>query len=76
MGSSPLPYLFTLHQSVAQNLSDMKHSTFENGAAQLCNVSEIAPKSPFLYVNRSLIRYDFRVGANVYCEPKLSLLIE
>ena len=29
MVSSPLSYLFTLHQSVAQNLSDMKRSTFE-----------------------------------------------
>ena len=76
MGSSPLPYLFTLHQSVAQNLSDMKHSTFEIGATQLCCVTEIAPKSPFLCVNRSLIRYDFRAGAKVYCEPKLSLPIE
>ena len=76
MVSSPLSYLFTLHQSVAQNLSDMKHSTFEIGAAQLCNVSEIAPKSPFLFVNRSPIRYDFCAGAKVYCEPKLSLLIE
>ena len=65
MVSSPLSYLFTLHQSVAQNLSDMKHSTFENGAAQLCNVSEIAPKSPFFCVNRSSIQYDVRVGAKV-----------
>ena len=76
MVSSPLSYLFTLHQSVVQNLSDMKHSTFEIGAAQLCNVSEIAPKSPFLFVNRSPIPYDFRAGAKVYCDSKLSLLIE
>ena len=76
MVSSPLSYLFTLPQSVAQNLSDMKHSNFEIGAAQLCNVSEIAPKSPFLSVNRGPIRYDFRAGAKVYCEPNLSLLIE
>ena len=76
MVSSPLSYFFTLHQSVAQNLSDMKHSTFENGAAQLYNVLEIAPKSPFLFVNRSPIRYDFRAGEKVYCDSKLSLLIE
>ena len=76
MGSSPLSYLFALHQSVAQNLSDMKRSTFETGAAQLRSVPEIAPKSPFLFVNRSPIRYDFCAGAKVYCEPKLSLLIE
>ena len=76
MVSSPLSYLFTLHQSVAQNLSDMKHSTFEICAVQLCNVSEIAPKSLFLCVNRRPIRYDFCAGAKVYCEPNLSLLIE
>ena len=76
MVSSPLSYLFTLHQSVAQNLSDMKHSTLEICAAQLCNVSEIVPKSPFSCVKRSPIRYDFRAGAKVYYEPKLSLLIE
>ena len=67
MVSSPLSYLFTLHQSVVQNLSDMKHFTFEIGAAQLCNVSEIAPKSPFLLGAK---------GAKVYCDSKLSLLIE
>ena len=76
MVSSPLSYLFTLHQNVAQNLSDVKHSTLEIGAAQLRSVPEIAPKSPFLFVNRSPIRYDFRAGAKVYYEPKLSLLIE
>ena len=76
MVSSPLSYPFTLHRSEAQNLSDMKHSTFEIGAAQLCDVSEIAPKSPFSCVKRSPIRYDFRAGAKVYCEPNFSLLIE
>ena len=76
MVSSPLSYLFTLHQNVTQNLSDMKHSTLEIGAAQLCNVTEIAPKSPFLCVNRRPIRYDFRACAKVYCEPNLNLLIE
>ena len=76
MGSSPLSYLFTLHQYVAQNLSDVKHSTFEIAKVQLCNVSEIAPKSTFLCVNRRPIRYDFCAGAKVHCEPNLSLLIE
>ena len=33
------------------------------GAAQLHSVTEIAQKSPFLYVNRSSIRYGFRSGA-------------
>ena len=56
-------YLLTLHQSVAQNLSDMRRSTSEIGAAQLRSVTEIAPKSPFLYVNRSPIRYGFHIGA-------------
>ena len=32
-------------------------------AAQLCYVTEIAPKSPFLCVNRSPNRYDFSGGA-------------
>ena len=76
MVSSPLSYPFTLHQSVAQNLSDMKHSTFEICAVQLRSVPEIAPKSPFLFVNRSPIRYDFRAGAKVYCESNFSVLIE
>ena len=51
----------TLHQSVAQNLSDMWRSTFEFGAAQLPSAAEIAPKSPFLCVNR--IWYGFLAGA-------------
>ena len=50
-------YLFTLYRSVAQNLSDMRRSTLEIGAAQLRSVTEIAPKSPFLYVIRSPIQY-------------------
>ena len=54
-------YLLTLHQSVAQNLSDMCRSTSEIGAALLRSVTEIAPKSPFLCVNRSLD--GFRAGA-------------
>ena len=32
------------------------------GAAQLCSVTEIAPKTPFLCVNRSSIRYVFHAG--------------
>ena len=37
-------------------------STFKIGAAQLLSVTEIAPKSPFLCVNRSSIRSSCRVG--------------
>ena len=36
---------------------------FEIGTEQLRSVTEIAPKSPFLRVNRSPIRYDFRACA-------------
>ena len=50
-----------LHQSVAPNLSDMWRSTSEMGAARLRSVTEIAPK-PFVYVNRSPIRYGFHIG--------------
>ena len=53
----------TLHQSVAQNLFDMRRCTFDIGVAQLPSVTEIAPKSQFLCVKRSLKRYNFRVGA-------------
>ena len=48
MVSAPPSYLFTvftLHQSMAQNLSDMWLSTFVIDAAQLCSVPEIATKS-------------------------------
>ena len=61
MGSNPLSYLFTLHQTVTQNLSDVKHSTFEIAEAQLRNVTEMAPKSQFLFVNRSPIRTGAKV---------------
>ena len=38
-------------------------STFKIGAAlQLCSLTKIAPKSPFLCENRDPIRYGFRVG--------------
>ena len=76
MGSNPLSYLFTLHQTVTQNLSDVKHPTFEIAKVQLRNVTEIAPKSQFLFVNRSPIPCDFRAGAKVWCEHSISLLIE
>ena len=42
--------------TLAQNLSDMWLSTLENGAVLLRSVTEMAPKSPFLCVNRSPIR--------------------
>ena len=56
-------YPFTLHQSVAQNLSDMWRSTIEIGAEQIRSVTEIAPKSPFSCVNRIPVRYGFRTDA-------------
>ena len=56
--------LLIIYLRMTQNLvSDTWRSTFEIGAAQLCYVTEIAPKSPFLCVNRSPNRYDFRGGA-------------
>ena len=58
--SATVRILFTLHQSLAQNLSDMWRSTLYIGAAQLLSVTEIiAPKSPFLCENRSFIQYGF-----------------
>ena len=45
------------------NIYPMWLSTLEIGAAQLRSVTEIAPKSLLLCVNRSSIRYDFRAGA-------------
>ena len=45
------------------NIYPMQLSTLEIGAVQLRSVTEIAPKSPFLRVNRSSIRYGFRAGA-------------
>ena len=38
--------MFTLYQSVSQNLSDTWWTTFEIGVVQLHSVTEIAPKSP------------------------------
>ena len=46
---------FTLDLSVAQNLSD----AFKIGGTLLCSVTEIAPKSPFICVNRGSIPYGF-----------------
>ena len=56
-------YLFTLYLNMAPNLSNMRCSISEISAVQLCSVTEIAPKSLFLCVNRSLIRYGFRSRA-------------
>ena len=46
ISSYPFPslseYLFTLHQSVVQNLSDMWHSTLEISAAHLRSVTKMA----------------------------------
>ena len=55
-------YLFTVHQSMAQNLSDMWRSTFKIGDAQLRSVTEIAPKSLFLCLNWRSIWNGFRAG--------------
>ena len=44
-------------------LFDMWLYTLEICAAQLRSVTEIAPKSPFLHVNRGPIQYGFRAGA-------------
>ena len=56
----PLPsrseYLFTLHQSVVQNLSEI-------ATAQLRSVTKMATKSLLLQVNRIPIRNDFVAGA-------------
>ena len=50
-GPNTCSQLFTVHQSMAQNLSDMWRSTFKIGEAQLRSVTEIAPKSLFLCVD-------------------------
>ena len=54
-------------QSETTNLSDKWRSFFEIGAAQLRPVTEIAPKSPFFCVERSLIRCCFHTGAKATC---------
>ena len=53
------------HYTKVWHLSDMWRSTFEISAAQLRSVTESAPKSPFLCVNRSPIRYGFRPEGGV-----------
>ena len=50
------------HQSMTQKLCDMSRY-FETGEVQFRSVTEIAPKSPFLCVNRRPTRYDSRGGA-------------
>ena len=46
-----------------EDLSDMLLSTLEIGSAQLRSITEIVPKSPFLWENRRPIQYDFHAGA-------------
>ena len=48
---------------MAQRKAIRYFSAWEIGAAQLRSVTEIAPPQPFLCVNRSTIRYDYRGGA-------------
>ena len=47
------------------HLCGMRLYTSEIGAT-LRSVTEIAPKSPFLSVNRSSIQYDFRAGVKAF----------
>ena len=58
LNSIPFSYYRVIHFCY-----DMWRSTFQIGAALLRSVREIAPKSSFLSVNRSLTRYDFGAGA-------------
>ena len=51
-----------------------QHSTFEFGAAQLRFVTELAPKSPFLCVNKIPIWYDFRASANLDIRYSVSMV--
>ena len=48
--------------------------SLEIGAAQLLSVTEIAPKSPLLCVNRNPIRYGFRAGAKAIAIQSRSLV--
>jgi len=41
-------YLFRLHRTETQNLSDMRRSTFEIGPATLRSITEVTSKSSFL----------------------------
>ena len=70
-------YLFTLHKCVTEPICYVSQrmwlSIFEIGAAQLRSVTEIAPKSPFLWV---LVFVSFscrRKSYPVYCEHSLRL---
>ena len=59
-------YLFTLHSSGhrTSERSHMWRTTFVIGTSQLLSETEIAPKSPFLCVNRSpSVQYGFPAGA-------------
>ena len=63
--SSPRSWLFTFAtvRTTVLTLSDIWRSTSAVGAPQLRIVTEIAPKSPLLCVNRSLIKNGFRIRA-------------
>ena len=50
---------------LCEQLSHMSPSTLEIGVARLCSVTEIAPKSPLLFVNSSPIWYGLHAGAKV-----------
>ena len=68
--------MFTLYRHECEHLSDMWLSALEIGAVQLRSVTEIAPKSLFLSVNRSPIRCGFRAGVKIirYSLPQFSLI--
>ena len=57
------PNRCSLHQSMAQNLSDMWRSTFEIGRPFAASPRHIAPSQPFLCANRSAIWYHFGCDA-------------
>ena len=54
------------YYSVNTYISDMWLSSWEMGVAQPRSPTEIVPISPFLCVNRSLIRYGFRADAKAF----------
>ena len=67
-GARVSPALLSLRENgrllvVYCNLSPSLYTRLEFGAAQLRAVTEIAPKSAFLCVNRCPLRYGFRAGA-------------
>ena len=63
-----IPVTEVARQSMAPNLSDKSRSAFDIGAAQLLSVSQFPPPQPFVCVNRSPIRCDFRGGAKAVRE--------